>query len=197
MYLLETQNLTLLRNERIIVQNISLSIQSGEILQIRGPNGSGKTSLLRMLSGIILPTAGEIYWGGELIHDIHYQRNLLYQGHLLGLKSMLTVNENLLLFAKEPEIREVLLVLNLLKHQNDFVKDLSAGQQRRLTFAKFLLKKAPLWLLDEPFTALDQATQKLVESLIRKQVQQGGMVILTSHQGIDLNVKYLDLILNM
>ena len=166
---------------------------SGEWLHIRGENGIGKTSLLRILAGLSKPAAGSINWNDYLIEvdPPEYHRNLLFLGHRDSLKEDLTALENLSIATALDGIAvsqdEILLALHRfgLRGREDLpVNCLSAGQKRRVLLARLLLRRAKLWILDEPFNALDVRAVEMLSELISEHIEAGGMAIMTSHQEI-------------
>lgn len=195
--LLEVRRLACARGEARLFEDLDFALDAGEALQVQGANGAGKTSLLRILSGLTLPDEGEVYWRGKNIalHRPEFHAQLAYLGHLLGLKAELTVTENLRiatgmqgLAGSASRIVEVLNKVDL-DHRADLpVRALSAGQRQRVALARLLLLNAVLWVLDEPFTALDAAGVLLVRALAEQHLEQGGLVILTSHQAVTLGV---------
>ena len=161
---LEVEGLSMMRDDRSLFEDLSFSVGAGQILQIEGRNGSGKTTLIRILCGLILPDAGTVRFNGQDIgHSrLDYQASLSYLGHHYGLKEELTVMENLrfllALSGVHPapaRIAEVLEQVRLAGYEWTPARAMSAGQRRRLGFASLLLRDTPLWLLDEPYTALD------------------------------------------
>jgi heme exporter protein A len=159
-----------------------------------GPNGSGKTTLLRLLTGLLYPESGEIKWNQLSITTkrADYNQDILYAGHQHGIKTGLTVRENLQLdcslYDQHPRmsIIQVLEDVGLLPVKEMQAQFLSAGQLQRLALARLLLIDAPLWILDEPFSSLDQHAINYFRQLLIQHVQQGGMVILTSHLLLEL-----------
>lgn len=191
--LLSAKNLTCIREDRILFESLDLSVFSGDIIQIEGPNGAGKTSLLRILSGLSSPYSGDILFDGNNINKVRelFYQNLLYLGHLAGVKGEMSAQENLAfnlaLQGLNPDLaEETLEKVNLLGFEDSLASHLSAGQHRRISLAKLWQTKAPIWILDEPFTAIDKAGVKNLESLFLNHADNGGCVILTTHQ--DLNI---------
>ncbi len=193
---LEVEGLTFVRNEREIFTDLNFSIQSGQILQVEGHNGSGKTTLLRVLCGLTIPSEGEIRWCGERIRAnlAEYNAELAYVGHAPGIKDELTPVENLELATSMERGREgadaerVLERLRLPAFCEDVpCRNLSAGQRRRVALGRLLMLDASLWVLDEPFTALDREGRALVEELLAEHVQRGGMAVLTTHHVMNVS----------
>ena len=195
---------SVVRGERCLIKNLNFSLQSGEVLLLQGDNGSGKTSLLRVICGLLAAAEGKIafnFHGGEnLDYDVTAHCHLL--GHQDGLKASLTVLENLtwlceILKADSPREekqtaaqsrKRILTALEALHlgHVIDTpMRLLSAGQRRRVALAKLLLVPRPLWLLDEPGNALDSAALKSFEALVRAHVAKNGLVIIATHQAFD------------
>ena len=192
---LRANALTCVRGERTLFTGLDLEVSAGEWLHIRGENGIGKTSLLRLLSGLTKPAAGEIFWNEQLISadPSEYHRNLLFLGHRDSLKEDLTALENLSIATALDGIvvteDEILLALHRfgLRGREDLpVNCLSAGQKRRVLLARLLLRQAKLWILDEPFNALDVRAVEMLSELILEHIASGGMAIMTSHQEIPM-----------
>ena len=185
--LLEAHGLTCRRGGRILFRDLHLSLSRGEVLEVHGPNGSGKTTLLRVLCGLAHPESGELRWRGATLRG---QREALlaalcHVGHQDGIKLALTVRENLdaaarLTGGSEPET--ALSRFGLDRVADTPARALSAGQRRRAALARLLLRDATLWVLDEPFTALDEAGTALMQRLIARQVGGGGAVLLSTHR---------------
>jgi len=165
-------------------------------VQIEGPNGAGKTSLMRILAGLSLPYEGEVRFKDSNINDDKesFHQNLLYMGHLAGVKGEMTAQENLefnlaLSGIDASTAEETLKQVNLLGFEDQLANHLSAGQHRRIALAKLWQSKAPIWILDEPFTAIDKAGVKKLEQLFVEHAKNGGCVILTTHQDLSLSAE--------
>lgn len=178
------------RGGRALFRDLSFEVHGGTLLRIAGANGSGKTSLLRILCGLLAPTGGEVRWKGETIRRLReeYSRELVHVGHAAGLKDELTAAENLAftcalagVVASATQVREALARLGI--GEEKAVKQLSQGQRRRAALARLALSaQVPLWLLDEPFAALDSDAILIVKRLISDQAGRGGAVVFTTHQ---------------
>lgn len=191
--ILETKQLTCIKQDRVLFENLNTQFRRGDIVQVVGPNGAGKTSLLRILAGLAQPYDGFVYFDHQPIeqHPEKFRQHLLYLGHLPGVKSELTAQENLefqlSLHGNNPKLAEPLLSdVGLLAFENSPASQLSAGQNRRIALAQMWQSKAPIWILDEPFTAIDTKGVAALENRILAHADQGGCVIITTHQ--DLNI---------
>ena len=193
---LEANALECVRGERKLFQNLCFSLEPGELLEVSGSNGSGKTSLLRMLCGFLSPTAGEILWQGANIQTLkeEYLKGLAYLGHANGVKAELSASENLRIsgglagkYPSEEKIGAALKRMGLHDSEALPAKTLSQGQQRRLALARLLVTDKALWVLDEPLTALDAAAVRLVQSVLEEHLKGGGMAVLTTHQPLDIH----------
>ncbi|WP_159739007.1 cytochrome c biogenesis heme-transporting ATPase CcmA [Vibrio atypicus] len=190
--MLEVSQLTAIRDERILFESLSFTIDSGELVQIEGRNGTGKTTLLRIVTGLGDRDNGEIFWNGENIesHRDAYHEDLLFLGHSTGVKRELTAYENLRFYLNvhskasvdKETIYNALLKVGLAGREDVPVAQLSAGQQRRVALARLWLSEHKLWILDEPLTAIDKQGVKVLESLFLSHAEQGGIVVLTTHQ---------------
>lgn len=193
--MLSAHGLTCVRGERRLFAKLDLTVEAGEWLHVRGENGAGKTSLLRLLAGLSQPAEGEIRWCGKPIRhpDAQYREDLLFFGHHGALKEDLTALENLAFAAAMdgadlPEASALSALFRFgLKGREDLpVRVLSAGQKRRVMLARLVTRQARLWVLDEPFTALDVKAVDMLSVLISEHVAGGGMAILTSHQTLPI-----------
>jgi heme exporter protein A len=188
---LEAAGLECERGGRTLFRSLSLSLQPGESLRIAGANGSGKTSLLRILCGLAAPSAGEVRWHGSPIRELkeEYAKQLVYLGHSSAVKGDLTAAENLSITCTLAglQVRKAALHAALerfgLGASAVPVRKLSQGQRRRAALARLCLSAAvPLWLLDEPFSALDAGGIELLRGLVLEQLAHGGAVAFTTHQ---------------
>jgi heme exporter protein A len=203
--MLETIDLECTRGERLLFSGLAFAVESGHCLHVAGENGAGKTSLLRILCGLLSPTQGEVRWRGEDIRRLRedYWQLLAYVGHLNGVKDDLTSLENVRFAAAlagrpadEDLVRRALTAVGLAGFENSQARFLSQGQRRRIGLARlFLAREAKLWILDEPFTALDVRGVAALSTLIGEQLERGGIVVLTTHQEVPLpgRVRRLDL----
>lgn len=192
--LLSAQGISLVRGERRLFRSLEFALNGGELLLVEGPNGSGKTSLLRLISGLMEPDDGAIRWNGTPIRRIaqDYRAVLVWLAHKTGFKQDLTLVENLrfeqaLRPAATHTFGDVLARLDLAALTALPMRALSAGQQRRVALARLLLSSARLWILDEPFTNLDRDGRALVGELIGSHLAAGGLCVAASHQGLAIN----------
>lgn len=177
-----------------LFKDLNFTLNTGELLELVGANGAGKTSLLQLLAGLRLPEQGSVIWSGHDITELgpEYYQDLLYLGYQHGMKASLTPRENLHFTSALrglptlTSIDNALAYLQLTAVADLMTHNLSSGQQRRIASARLLLEPAELWILDEPFTALDQAGIKLITQLLSDHIYNGGMAIFSSHQPIDL-----------
>jgi heme exporter protein A len=187
---LAVRDLHLWRGDRHLLRGISFELHGGELLQIVGANGIGKTSLLRCVAGLLPMEAGEVIWSGKPILQARdeFDRALAYLAHLNALKSDLTPVENLrasvsLRHEVTTELLEsALRRLQVLQCAALPIRSLSAGQKRRVALARIVLLDSPLWILDEPITNLDREGIGIVEQCIAEHLNRGGMVLTAAHQ---------------
>ncbi|WP_194756940.1 cytochrome c biogenesis heme-transporting ATPase CcmA [Aliidiomarina indica] len=190
--LLAASDLSSIRGERTLFANLNMTVRTGEVWQIEGPNGAGKSSLLRILTGLLPAQAGDVQFLGQSIRQCRdqYHQAMLFIGHKAGVKPELTAIENLEFYAAvqgqplQAPPYELLAKVGLVGLEDIPAQGLSAGQQRRIALARLWLTQAPLWILDEPFTALDVAGIALLEARFAEHVATGGAIVLTSHQPI-------------
>ncbi len=192
---LEGRGLGCARDGRTLFRDLDLSLAGGEVLQVEGANGAGKTTLLKVLCGLVQPQAGEVHWRGEDIVRCRsgYHAELLYIGHSPGIKDELTAVENLRFFrslgdhaAVDEALEEALEAVSLFGYEDVPVRALSAGQRRRVALSRLWLSEAPLWVLDEPFTAIDRRGVTNLEARLAAHAAAGGLALLTSHQPLHL-----------
>lgn len=190
---LEIEQLACQRGDKILFTDLNLTFKSGDFVQIEGHNGIGKTSLLRIIAGLASPLHGKVRWNSEEIFDqretFHY--DLLYLGHQSGIKPELTAWENLKFLQRishsvqgDEIVWQALEQVGLLGREDLPASQLSAGQQKRIALARLWLSQAPLWILDEPFNAIDKNGVQVLTRHFEQHAAQGGIVILTSHQEV-------------
>jgi heme exporter protein A len=195
--MLQAEQLACVRGDRPLFQGLDLTLAAGQALHVAGANGSGKTSLLRLLCGLSSPAAGHVRWKGEDIRGLReeFYRQLVYVGHAPAVKDDLTPVENLLTSATvagieiaADDVRYALQQIGLKGREDLPTKVLSQGQRRRVALARLLVSgSVPLWVLDEPFTALDKRAVENLRRTIESHLQEGGMVIYTTHQDVELD----------
>jgi len=190
---LEAADLTCIRDDRTLFSDLAFRVGPGEALLLEGRNGSGKTSLLRILCGIRLPDAGRINWCGEDINRLgaDYYEHTAYVGHRDGIKLDLTPLENLAMARalgkpNATTLEAALEKVDLYGFEDVLARNLSAGQQRRLALARLLVTDTVLWILDEPFTSLDVHGIQVIEELLDNHTSRGGMLAVTSHHAVNL-----------
>ncbi|MFE8069536.1 cytochrome c biogenesis heme-transporting ATPase CcmA [Marinobacteraceae bacterium S3BR75-40.1] len=187
--LLQAINLRCERDDRVLFEGLHLTVEPGTVTRIEGPNGAGKTTLLRMLCGLNSAFEGELLWRGQPLYRMREElhNNLLYLGHKSALKAVLSPLENLRAFmaprrhCDEDQLFLALQAVGLEGFEDVPCHNLSAGQQRRAALARLYLSQAPLWVLDEAFTAIDVTGVGELEKLIAGRAEQGGAVIMTTH----------------
>jgi heme exporter protein A len=194
--MLEVSNLACSRGDHRLFTGLSFSLSAGQIMQVHGANGSGKTSLLRALCGFLMPDEGQISWCGQSTRELdeEYLADMLYLGHLNSIKDELSALENLRISAglsgvvlEEKEAMGILRRMGLRGREMLPTKVLSQGQRRRVALARLLVNDAKLWILDEPLAALDVGAVGLVQELIAEHLAKQGMVIFTTHQPLQVD----------
>lgn len=201
--LIELHDLSCERADRVLFEKLSLSIEPGQLLEVSGPNGSGKSTLLRVVCGLAQAYSGSITWRGKDLRDCwhQFQHDCLFIGHAAGIKRNLTAWENLrwssaLKGAFSTQLAELAFEqLELQGYEHQPCYTLSAGQQRRVALARLYTVAARLWILDEPFTALDKAGIDKLQNLFQRHLEAGGAILVATHQTIDgiANVRHLQL----
>jgi len=190
---LKVNNLSCQKGYNLLFENLSFEINSGEVLKVSGPNGSGKTSLLRIIAGLSSFESGQINYDSYKLSSENYKIDFLYLGHLASLSPELSCIENLkyssLLENKslENDYSMALKQVGLEKYENDLVGTLSAGQKKRIALSLLFISQSKVWLLDEPFSALDSKAIKIIEKKIEEHCKLGGICIFTTHQECSIN----------
>lgn len=197
MAVLSVTNLSIVKRDRLLFENLNFAVKQGGLLYVKGQNGAGKTSMLRVLAGLVAADSGEVYFSQQNIQDCRaiYHQHLVYFGHKLGINQTLSAVENLQFWCKQHHVSisvdtiyDTLTQLNLVGLEDIPVANLSAGQQRRVALARFWFKRdAKLWILDEPFTALDTQGIDLLSNQITQFLSGGGAVVMTSHQSLRID----------
>ena len=181
------------RNDRLLFDKLELRLGPGQVCQIDGANGSGKTSLIRILCGLAQADEGEVHWYGRDIQAFRseFLRDLVYVGHANGIKTDLSLLENMSIAralsvqANDRQLEDVLQQLGLLEHADVPAANLSSGQKRKLALSRLLITDCKLWILDEPLNSLDENSKQMVIDIIRQHVRNGGSLVLTTHEAID------------
>jgi len=191
--LLQTSDLTCVKDDRVLFEELNLSLTEGQILLVEGKNGSGKTSLLRILTGLNLPESGDVLWQGKPISEVgpDYYEQINYVGHHDGIKRDLTCLENLRLVQAmgKPlpiDLDDALDQVNLYRFGDNYVATLSAGQKRRLALARLVVTEAKLWIMDEPFTSLDKGSMSMFQKMFEQHLENDGVIVMTSHHDIEM-----------
>jgi len=185
--LIEIENVSLLRNEKSVLKNISFEIKKSQALNLYGLNGSGKTSLLKIIIGMTEPTSGFIK---NVSGDEDLFKKTIYIGHKYGIKGNLTVKENLSYTLTDNSgnsqliIKTVLETYKMTQHKSMLTKNLSHGQQKKVSLMKTLMTNSLLWVIDEPYSALDDESINIFNSATKKYLEKGGSLIMTSHKEI-------------
>lgn len=194
--MLEAIDLECVRGERRVFSGLSFSLGAGKILQLFGANGSGKTSLLRIIAGLVPPASGQVRWRGELISTLgeDYHQQLLYLAHANGIKDDLTAIENLRVAATlagkkidRATAFDALERVGLGGREDLPARALSQGQRRRVALARTLVSEASLWVLDEPLTSLDREAAAEIEAIIESHLARGGAALIATHQELKMS----------
>lgn len=187
---LTAADLSCIRAERVLFEKLSFTLPTGNLMLVLGSNGSGKTSLLRILAGLSAPVEGEVRWNGRPLAAS--RRDIHYVGHLNGIKEALTPRENLIVASalmdsdRDSQVDQAIARFGLEAVSDMPAAALSSGQKRRTAIARLMLTPARLWILDEPLTALDDAGKSLVRDLLQKHVGNGGAAVLATHEALHL-----------
>lgn len=196
--MLEVQGLTCFRQDRCLFADLDFTLNAGDICQIEGPNGAGKSTLLRALLGLFRPDEGEILWQNQSVakqQELFFQ-DVLYLGHKFAISADLTPLQNLMSWSQlHPAISQdfefALAQVGLAELQDIPCHSLSAGQHRRVALARLWLSAAKLWVLDEPFTAIDKAGVKMLQQKFQQHMEHGGIILITTHQDLSLQFETL------
>lgn len=196
--MLEVQGLTCFRQDRCLFADLDFNLDAGDICQIEGPNGAGKSTLLRALLGLFRPDEGQILWQNQPVakqQELFFQ-DVLYLGHKFAISADLTPLQNLeswsqLHLIKQQDFEFALQQVGLAELQDIPCHSLSAGQHRRVALARLWLSAAKLWVLDEPFTAIDKAGVKMLQQKFQQHMEQGGIILITTHQDLSLQFETL------
>ena len=196
--MLEALNLGCTRGDRWLFKDLTFSAKPGELIELRGANGSGKTSLARILCGLSTPASGEVRWQGKNIRSLgeEYSGKVAYLVHQNGVKDELSAIENLRIACgvagtalSKPDAQAILERVGLSRQQNLPARSLSAGQRRRVALARLLTSKAAVWMLDEVLTSLDDTAIGLSRRFIGDHLRNGGLAIIATHQELDLGAE--------
>ena len=193
-------NLSCQRGFKLLFENLSFELNSGEVLKVSGPNGSGKTSLMKILAGLSSFETGSIDYDDTKINSERYNLDFLYLGHLAALSPELSCLENLKYTMRlgndnlDLDFSDALEKVGLEKFENELVGQLSAGQKKRIALSLLFITQSKVWLLDEPFSALDSKAIKIIETRVEDHCNSGGICILTTHQECNIkNMKEISL----
>ena len=191
---LKIHQLESIRRDKLLFQQLSFSVEAGELLQIDGENGCGKSTLLRIIAGLTQASTGIISWNNQSISEEseQYHQQMSYVGHSNGIKQSLTASENLKLMhalsgrQDTIDIEDILTRVGLSGMADALTGRMSAGQKRRVGLSRLLINQSKLWLLDEPFTSLDTSGKQIIESMIDEQCRNKGIVIFATHQPVEI-----------
>ena len=189
-HILNLKGISVEKNDVCILEDINLEIKQGDFLNIYGSNGAGKTTLLKLLSGLTEPTAGEIKFNNDDFMD-----KVFILGHKNGIKLNLTVLENLQFISNNQDIKKIKSVIKkyeLTSKMNTLAKYLSHGQQKRVALMKAMINDYDVWLLDEPYSGLDQAGEEILDNILLDHIKNSGVAVITNHKEIKkekINIK--------
>ncbi|MAD05530.1 cytochrome c biogenesis heme-transporting ATPase CcmA [Pseudoalteromonas shioyasakiensis] len=197
--MLHIKAVTCIKQDRCLFADLNFSLKSGQIMQLAGPNGAGKTSLLRIIAGFAMPDEGDVFYQERSITKYYdeYAQELMFIGHKTGVNTQLTALENVAFWLKingydcKQDLYPILAKIGLVGLEDVPVRMLSAGQQRRVALVRLWLNSAKLWILDEPFTALDKSGVAFLQERFVEHLNAGGAILLTTHQ--DLTTQFSDL----
>ena len=192
---LQVKSISCTRGYRDLFSGLDFELSPGQILRVEGKNGTGKTSLLRIMAGLAQPLEGDVLWQGRRIShpESDYFQDLLFTGHKAGIKYELSPIENLCMAKQlhgsksDNGIEEALYQVGLYGFEDVPCAQLSAGQKRRVALAQLFLSSSRCWILDEPYTSLDVAAVAMLEGLFAEHINQGGILVITSHQPVTVN----------
>ncbi len=192
---LSATGLTLFRGDRCLFEDVSFALDPGQLLLLEGPNGSGKTSLLKAIVGMLELESGIVNWDGDPVlgQRQSFHGSLVWMAHRVGFKADLTLVENLRFEAAlrpqvAVDIEDILERVDVVRLKRLPLRSLSAGQQRRVALARMLLANVPLWLMDEPYTNLDRDGTLLVAGVVNEHLAGGGLCVMAAHQDLDIDV---------
>ena len=199
---LSATGLTLFRGDRCLFEDVGFALDAGQLLLLEGPNGSGKTSLLKAIVGMLELEAGAVYWDGDPVLEQRqlFHGSLAWMAHRVGFKADLTLVENLRFEAVlrpqvAVDIDDILERVDVARLKRLPMRSLSAGQQRRVALARMLLADVPLWLMDEPYTNLDREGSILVAGVVNEHLAGGGLCVMAAHQDVDIDAPVQKVIL--
>ena len=205
--MLELRGITCVRGTRSLFTGLDLKVPGGQLLRVQGANGAGKTSLLRMMCGLLAPAQGAVMWRGQKISALReeFNRELIFLGHAAALKDDLSALENLVTAARlgglvvtPAQASAALAAAGLRGRDAAPARILSQGQRKRVSLARLVLgTETRLWVLDEPFNALDVAATAWLVEMMGAQVARGGIVVLTSHQTVAIDERVPQVVLNL
>ena len=195
--MLLVKNISLVRLNKTIFEDVNLTLSAGKILLLKGKNGSGKTSLLKIILNILEPTNGSIYWKGKSINKIlnDYYRNVTYIGDRTSTIRQLTINQNINIWKKmflssvsQKQVEDVLEILDLKNYLQTKVSSLSLGEIKKLELIRLVIENKKVWILDEPLSNLDIYSMKIIGQTFEDHCKNNGCIIFSSHQNLNINI---------